>query len=133
MCAGLGLGQMDELGAARRDEFTGFSHRTEMVLFEQGGGFLQAVLESLGRFQFGIAVPPLVLPVQGEGAEGDHRQTEPGQRPAADAVQAGQPGGLALDPAGGEGSLDQAQGSGFLPGPRGLAGGTGDGGDQGCR
>ena len=81
-----------------------------MVLLEQGGRFLQLLLQGAGRLQLVVIRRPHALPVEAEGTEPHHRNTKTGEHACADAMQPGQQGGLALHPPGGEGALQDLQG-----------------------
>jgi hypothetical protein len=67
------------------------------------------MLQALGGFQLLEVMGPLALPVQCQGAEADNGHTQAGQGSVADAVQASQPGGLAIHLPGRQGSLNQPQ------------------------
>jgi len=81
-----------------------------MVLLEQGGRFLQLLLQGAGRLQLVVIRRPHALPVEAEGTQPDHRNTETGEHARRDAVQPGQQGGLTLNPPGGKGTLEHLQG-----------------------
>lgn len=101
---------MQQLLAAGGHQLTGATDSGEMVLLEQSGRFLQLLLQGAGGLQLVVVSRPHALPVKTEGAQADHRNTETGQHPRRDSVQAGQHGGLALNPPGGEGTLEHLQG-----------------------
>ncbi len=83
-----------------------------MMLLEQGGRFLQLLLQGAGGLQLVVIRRPHALPVEAEGTQADHRNTETGEHPRGDAMQPGQQGRLALNTTGGEGTLEHLQGPG---------------------
>ena len=101
---------MEQLLAAGGHQLTGATDSGEMVLLKQGGRFLQLLLQGAGDLQMVVICRPNGLPVEAEGTQPDHRNTKTGEHPRGDAVQPGQQGGLALNPPGGEGTLEHLQG-----------------------
>jgi len=123
---------MDQFFAAGGNQTAWLANHAEMVLFQQGRGFLHPVLQGLGGFESGIVARPLVLPVDREGAEAEHGKSEAGQGTGGHPVQAGQPGGATLNPLGREGSLDEPEGATVAwTALRTPLGWGGEGGDQG--
>lgn len=101
---------MEQLLAAGGHQLTGATDSGEVVLLEQGGRFLQLLFQGAGGLQLVVISRPHALPVEAEGTQADHRNTETGEHPRGDAVQPGQQGGLALNPSSGEGTLENLQG-----------------------
>ena len=101
---------MQQLLAARGHQLTGASHGRQMMLLQKGGRFLQLLLQAAGGLQLRVIARPHALPMEAEGTQTHHRNTETREHPGADAVQSGQQGGLALDPPGREGALQDLQG-----------------------
>ena len=101
---------MEQLLATGGHQLTGATDSGEMVLLEQGGRFLHLLLQGAGGLQLGVIARPHALPMEAEGAQANHRNTETGEHPRGDAMQPGQQGGLALNPPGGEGTLEDLQG-----------------------
>jgi hypothetical protein len=107
------LGEVDQLFTAGGHQPAGLAHGTQVVLLKQRGRFLQAMLQHLGRFQLLKALAPMVLPVQGETAEGKHAQPDAGQGAIGSPVKARQQRRATGNLPTGEGSLDQLQGAGL--------------------
>ena len=103
---------MEQLLATGGHQLTGATDSGKMMLLEQGGRFLQLLLEGAGGLQLVVIRRPDALPVEAEGTQADHRNTETGEHPGGDAVQPGQQGRLALNTPGGEGTLEHLQGPG---------------------
>ena len=101
---------MEQLLAAGGHQLTGATDSGEMVLLEQGGRFLHLLLQGAGGLQLGVIARPHALPMEAEGAQANHRNTETGEHPRGDAMQPGQQGRLALNPPGGERTLEHLQG-----------------------
>lgn len=101
---------MEQLLTACGHQLTGATDCGEMVVLKQGGRFLQFLLQGPGGLQLVVIRRPNALPVEAEGTQANHRNTETGEHPRGDAVQPGQQGGLALNPTGGEGALEHLQG-----------------------
>jgi len=101
---------MQQLLAARGHQLTRASHGGEVVLLKNGRRFLQLLLKGAGGLQLGVVPRPHALPVEAEGTQTHHRNTETHEHARADAVQPGQQGGLALDPPGRKGALEDLQG-----------------------
>jgi len=102
---------MEQLLAAGGHQLTGATDSGEMVMLEHGGRFLQLLLKSAGGLQLVVISRPHALPVEAEGTQADHRNTETGEHARRDAVQPGQQWGLALNPPGGERTLEHLQGT----------------------
>jgi hypothetical protein len=68
---------------------------------------MKTMLQHLGGLQLGIVGCPLILPVQGEGAESHQGKTQANQRTGGEPMKAGQKRGLSLNPLTAEGALDQ--------------------------
>ena len=100
---------MEQLLAAGGHQLTRATDSGEMVLLEQGGRFLHLLLQGAGGLQLGVIPRPHALPVEAEGAQANHRNTETGEHPRGDAMQPGQQGRLALNPPGGERTLEHLQ------------------------
>ena len=81
---------MEQLLAAGGHQLTGATHSGEVVLLEQGGRFLQLLLQGAGGLQMVVVRRPDALPVEAEGTQANHRNTETGEHPRGDAVQPGQ-------------------------------------------
>ena len=103
----------------------------QVVLFQHGGRFLQAVFQELGGLQALVTAGPLALPMEGEGTQPHHRHTQAQQAAIGDPMEARQPRGGALNPACREGSLDQGQGA-LTRAPGAAGGGWGWGGNHGA-
>lgn len=111
---------MEQLLATGGHQLTGATDSGEVVLLEQGGRFLELLLQGAGCLQMVVISRPHTLPVEAEGTQANHRNTETGEHPGGDAVQPGHEGGLALNPPGREGTLEHLQGPGAArttPGP----------------
>ena len=100
---------MEQLLAAGGHQLTGASDGGEVVVLQMGSRFLQLLLQGAGVLQLGVIASPDALPVEAKGTEPHHRNTKTGEHPGADAMQPGQQGGLALDPPGREGALQDLQ------------------------
>ena len=81
---------MEQLLAAGGHQLTGATDSGEMVLLEQGGRFLHLLLQGAGGLQLGVIARPHALPMEAEGAQANHRNTETGEHPRGDAMQPGQ-------------------------------------------
>lgn len=81
---------MEQLLATGGHQLTGSTDSGEVVLLEQGGRFLQLLLQGAGGLQMVVVRRPHALPVEAEGTQANHRNTETGENPRGDAVQTGQ-------------------------------------------
>ena len=81
---------MEQLLATGGHQLTGATDSGEVVLLEQGGRFLQLLLQGAGGLQMVVVRRPDALPVEAECTQANHRNTETGENPRGDAVQTGQ-------------------------------------------
>ena len=89
----MGSGKVDELLAAGGHQQTWFFQGTQVVLLQQGRGFLHFVGQHLGSFQLLIALAPMVLPVKGETTHGQHANAQPEEGAIGGPMEIGHPGG----------------------------------------
>ena len=66
---------------------------TQVVLLQQGRGFLHSVLQHLGVLQLLIALAPTVLPVKGETTHSEHADAQPHEGAIGGPMEIGHPGG----------------------------------------
>lgn len=106
----LGLAQVDQVLTVGWHQLAGPTDRPQVVLLQQCRRLLETVGENLGGLELGEVVPPLILPMQGQGAQSQHGETQSSQGPRGGAMQLGQPRRLTLDPPSRERPMDDLQG-----------------------